>query len=216
MYHPHPSRRLNELFRAKPYQGVDPNLAKFLFVGLDANYDASIESDPIFSRVLEYHEDGAAFWLKHGAHHPFLLDAYNGSGRFYHKSFADIGFRPEHAELVSFIELMHVPTTGQSKLILKDLDHQHLLTLKSWIIDGEAAHIFFPAGVARLLKASKLFPWIPTNPIGKEGTLKVLLDQSGKRVYQHLHFSNYGKFLKKKRREAADIQRLLMMEAVAP
>jgi len=38
MYVPHPSRELTELFAQKPYQGVAPDRAAFLFVGLDANY----------------------------------------------------------------------------------------------------------------------------------------------------------------------------------
>ena len=39
----HPSRKLRELFRAKPYQGVKPESSTFLFVGLDANYCETIE-----------------------------------------------------------------------------------------------------------------------------------------------------------------------------
>ena len=142
-------------------------------------------------------------------HHPFLLSGYKGSGRYYHKSFAEIGFGPEHADAVSFAELLHLPTTGQSKLEVRDLDVTHLQRLKSWMHDGQTEHIFLPAGVARLLKSSKLFPWIPINPIGEEGTLKILLNTPNKRVYKHLHFSNYGKFLEQKRQEAADIRRLI-------
>lgn len=209
MYHSHPSQRLNELFTAKPYQGVLPDRAKFLFIGLDANYSDTIETDPIFPKILEYHDDGAEFWRKYGVHHPFLLSGYKGSGRYYHRSFAEIGFGPEHADAVSFAELLHLPTTGQSNLEVHDLDATHIQRLKFWILDGQAEYIFFPAGVARLLKSSKLFPWIPINPIGEEGTLKILLNEPNKRVYKHLHFSNYGKFLEQKRQEAADIRRLL-------
>ena len=213
MYHPHSSDALNELFVSKPYQGVDPHIAKFLFVGLDANYSDTIESDPIFEKILEYHRDGAAFWRKNGVHHPFLLPGYRGSGRFYHNSFAEIGFGPEHAGLVSFAELLHLPTTGQSKLVFDDLDPDHISKLASWVLEGDAEYIFFPAGVARLLKRLDLFSWIPTAPLSCEGELKVLLDQPKKRVYQHLHFSNYGKFLEQKRREAADIRCLLRASA---
>ena len=209
MYHPHPSQTLTELFAATPFQGVLPDRAKFLFIGLDANYRATIEMEPIFPNILEYHDDGAGFWRKYGVHHPFLLPGYTGSGRYYHKSFAEIGFGPEHANIVSFAELLHLPTTGQSKLEVCDLDSTHLQKLQSWVIEGRAEHIFFPAGVARLLKSSKLFPWIPTKPIGRDGALKILLNKPNKRVYQHLHFSNYGKFLEQKRQEASDIRRLL-------
>lgn len=213
MYHLHSSNALIELFVSKPYQGVDPHSAKFLFVGLDANYSDTIESDPIFEKILEYHRDGAEFWRKYGVHHPFLLPGYRGSGRFYHKSFAEIGFGPEHAGLVSFAELLHLPTTGQSKLEIDDLDPAHIRKLASWVLEGDAEHIFFPAGVARLLKRLNLFSWIPKVPLSCEGKLKVLLDRPKKRVYQHLHFSNYGKFLEQKRREATDIRSLLKASA---
>src|SRR5690349_6421729 len=100
MYTPHPSRELTELFARKPYQGVAPENATFLFVGLDANYDERIATSTIFSNVLEYHSDGVAFWRAHGVHHPFLLPGYSGDGRVYHRNFARIGFRREHAHLV--------------------------------------------------------------------------------------------------------------------
>lgn len=149
MYYPHPSQTLTKLFAAKPYQGVLPDRAKFLFIGLDANYSDTIETDPIFPKILEYHDDGAEFWRQYGVHHPFLLNGYKGSGRYYHKSFAEIGFGPEDADTVSFAELLHLPTTGQSKLEIQDLDVTHLQRLKDWILDGQAEYIFFPAGVAR-------------------------------------------------------------------
>ncbi len=83
MYHPHPSQKLSKLFSAKPYQGVLPDQAKFLFIGLDANYSDTIETDPIFSKILEYHDDGAEFWRKYGVHHPFLLTGYKGIGSWW-------------------------------------------------------------------------------------------------------------------------------------
>ena len=180
-----------------------------MFIGLDANYSDTIESESIFSKILEYHKDGAGFWRRYGVHHPFLLPGYKGSGRFYHQSFADIGFGPNHADMVSFAEILHLPTTGQSKLELVDLDPSHLKKLNTWVLVGKAEHIFFPAGVALLMKSSRLFPWLPSKPVGTVGTLKILLDRDGKRVYQHLHFSNWGKFLERKQQEAADIQRLI-------
>jgi len=205
MYIPHPSETLNQLFSSKPFQGASPAFATFLFLGLDANYSDSIEGEPIFSKIVEYHEDGCEFWRKYGVHHPFLLPGYSGSGRYYHRSFAEIGLTPERSDAVSFVELLHLPTTGQSKLELSDLDTGHLQNLAAWIIEGSARHIFFPAGVVRLLRRSGLFDWIPSEPLGKRGDLKVLLDQPEKHVYQHLHFSNYGKFLEQKRREAREI-----------
>ena len=210
MYQLHSSKALIDLFVAKPYQGVDPSRAKFLFIGLDANYSDTIESEPVFRKILEYHRNGAEFWRKYGVHHPFLLPGYRGSGRFYHKSFAEIGFGPEHADLVSFVELLHLPTTGQSKLEIGDLTPGHMEKLATWVLEGDAEHVFFPAGAVRLLKSLDLFSWIPGAPVDKEGALKILLEKPKKRVYQHLHFSNYGKFLEQKRKEATDIRRLLL------
>jgi hypothetical protein len=112
VYRPHPSPELNELFARKPYQGAPPDQALFLFVGLDANYDEEIANSRIFSKIQEYHDDGVAFWRKYEVHHPFLLDEYPGAGRRYHQTFAQIGFTPAHADLVSFVELLHVPTSG--------------------------------------------------------------------------------------------------------
>lgn len=34
-------------------------------------------------------------WTKAGVHHPFLLPGYKGDRKYYHKTFAEIGFRPE-------------------------------------------------------------------------------------------------------------------------
>jgi hypothetical protein len=66
VYTLHPSRELTDLFTRKPYHGVAPDEATFLFVGFDANYDDHIATSPIFPKVLEYHDDGVAFWRTHG------------------------------------------------------------------------------------------------------------------------------------------------------
>lgn len=76
MFTQHPSVALNDLFASKPYQGVSPNQARFLFVGLDANYDRNIEQSQVFPKLLEYHRDGAAFWRTYGVHHPFMLGKF--------------------------------------------------------------------------------------------------------------------------------------------
>lgn len=76
MYLLHPSRELQARFSQRPYQGAEPASATFLFVGLDANYAPSIASSASFSSILDYHEDGVAFWRSHGVHHPFLLPTY--------------------------------------------------------------------------------------------------------------------------------------------
>lgn len=208
MYQPHPSRILTELFARRPYQGVPPETAKFLFVGLDANYAADIERSPIFPALLAYHEDGPAFWCKYGVHHPFLLPAYAGDGRRYHRTFAKIGFRPEHANLVSFAELLHVPTVGRSSLIPTDLDSIHLRRLSAAIFAGQAEYIFLSAGVVRLMLATHQFPKLG-EPRASSGSLRTLFKDSARTVFLHLHFSNYGKFEAQLQAEARDIGALL-------
>jgi hypothetical protein len=209
MYHAHPSRELTQRFVAKPYQGAAPELATFLFVGLDANYDADIECSLIFGDLLAYHEDGVAFWRRTGVHHPFLLPAYIGDGRFYHQSFARIGFMPKHASLVSFLELLHVPTVGRNKLEATDLDPSHLLRVDAAIIAGQAKHIFLPAGVVRLMRETGAFPWLPERRTPRAVILPALYAANGHTVYSHLHFSNYGKFQQQKVAEAEAIAQLI-------
>lgn len=211
MYHSHPSSRLKDLFVAKPYQGVPPDKAKFLFVGLDANYSASIESDPIFSKIVEYHEDGAQFWRKYNVHHPFLLPTYSGDGKKFHQRFAKIGFTKDQSDEVSFAELMDMPTTGRSRLEPSDVSQIHLERLSDWILNGASQYVFFPAGVSRLLRQSGIYDWIPPQPIGQDGQLQVIFENSRKKIYQHLHFSNFGKFEIRLQQEAAYIRRLISM-----
>lgn len=208
MYLPHPSRELSALFAQRPFQGVEPAAAVFLFVGLDANYAEGIERSAIFRQVVEYHQDGVAFWHRYGVHHPFLLPQYSGDGRRYHRNFARIGFAPDHAALVSFVELLHVPTVGRNKLVPADLDSKQLRMLNSAILSGRAQHIFVSSGVARLMRASKEFPWLSRAQTTR-GNLPVLYDQAGKRVYSHLHFSNYGRFQAQLDAEAQAIASLL-------
>jgi len=209
MYQLHPSETLKEVFARQPYQGVAPEVARFLFVGLDANYAPDIEKSPIFPALLDYHEDGPAFWRKHGVHHPFLLPGYAGDGRRYHRTFAKIGFRPHHAELVSFVELLHVPTAGRSQLTTEDLDRKHLEGLRRAIFDGPAQYIFLSAGVVRLMQATGRFSDLRQSSGASSGALRTLFKDSGRTVYLHLHFSNYGKFELRLQAEARDIASLL-------
>lgn len=208
MYTRHPSDALNALFEAQPYQGAVPESATFLFVGLDANYDAAIEQSPAFATILEYHADGVSFWRKYGVHHPFLLPGYAADGRLYHRSFAKIGFTPAQADQVSFVELLHVPTVGRSVLVPEDLDRAHLAVISRSILQGEAQHVFLPSAVARLMRASKMFPWLTRTPVANCGALDVLYQEGSKTVYSHLHFSVYGKFEQRKREQAREIGRL--------
>jgi hypothetical protein len=208
VFHPHPSRTLNELFSVRPFQGVEPSRAEFLFVGLDANYSREIEKSAVFPRIVEYHEDGAAFWRRNGVHHPFLLPSYSGDGKRYHRNFARIGFTPTDADRIGFVELLHVPTVGRSQLTPQHLDPSHLKKLDLAIRSGMARHTFLSAGIVRLMQSSGQFPWL--EKLGRsQGTLPVLYACDGRSVHLHLHFSNFGKFQAQMDLEAKAIAALL-------
>jgi hypothetical protein len=209
VYTPHPSAELTRLFRERPYQGADPATAKFLFVGLDANYAANIENGPVWQAVREYHEDGVSFWRRNGVHHPFLIRQYTGDGRRYHRSFSKIGFRPEHAHLVSFVELLPVPTVGRSKLSPEDFDRAHLERLRAWMFDGAPKQVFVTSDVLRLTRPTGVFPWLATSIVAAGTTLKLVAQSNGSAVFQYLHFSNYGKFQQQMDEEAVAIRALL-------
>ena len=117
MFHLHPSPDLREAFARKPFQGQAPELAKYIFVGLDANYAEDVERSAVWPDLLDYLEDGVRFWRERGVHHPFLLPEYRGDGRRYHRTFSSIGFRPEHADEVCFVELVHVPSDARTSML---------------------------------------------------------------------------------------------------
>jgi hypothetical protein len=208
MYESHPSLLLNTLFSERPFQGANPKEAVCLFVGLDANYDKAIETKQIFRGIQKYHEDGISFWQELGVHHPFLLPEYAGDGQRYHRNFARIGFGQQHANLISFIELLHVPTVGRSSLTPQDLDAKHLQYVNEAILNGNAKHIFISAGVAKLMRASGVFKWLGAAK-QTAGQLRVFHTDGNRTVYLHLHFSNYGKFEKQMLLEARAIRELL-------
>jgi hypothetical protein len=208
MYLAHPDLSLRAAFERKPFQGADPRRATFLFVGLDANYADDAATSGAFKRILEYHEDGVTFWHRHGVHHPFLLPTYRGDGRRYHLNFARIGFSPAHADQVSFVELLHVPTVGRSKLEVEDLDVSHLSWLDAAIRGGQARHILVSASVERLMRSSGAFPWLGAAPSPFPSVLPVVWTQGDRTIYRHLHFSNYGKFQRQMDLEARAIASL--------
>ena len=133
------------------------------------------------------------FWQKYDVHHPFLLPNYHGDGKRYHNNFSKIGFKNEHANLISFIELLHVPTVGRNKLHPSDFDESHLARIDNAILYGKAKHIFVSANVLQLMLASKRFSWLPKVNQTKE-ILPVIFSNNEKSIHKHLHFSNYGKF----------------------
>lgn len=208
MFQKHGNRELAELFASKPYQGAEPERSRFLFIGLDANYAADIEHNPIFPCLLRYHADGPAFWREASVHHPFLLPAYSGDGKRYHRTFAKIGFTSEHADQVSFMELLHLPTVGRNRLEPVDLDVLHLRRLRAAIFQGGAEYIFVPAGVLRLMRSTSFFNELSSRPRPTD-SLQILFDDGVRQVFQHLHFSNYGKFESRLQAEARAIAALI-------
>ncbi len=201
MYIPHTSVKLRELFSLKTYQGTDPDTAKFLFVGLDANYEPNIENNHFFSEIVSYLEDGVKFWKERGYHHPFRHPDYWGDGKLYHRRFAEIGFTKEQATQVSFVELIDVPTCGRSALRINDLKTSHLTCLRAWVLDGRASYIFIPPGVGRLLRKTPQFSWLSDEPISHEGSLPILFRSREKVVFAPFHFSCVGKGCPKKARD---------------
>ncbi|HWR57983.1 MAG TPA: hypothetical protein VN328_03765 [Thermodesulfovibrionales bacterium] len=185
-YKVHPSGKLVSLFKEKPWQGNNPLNSTFVFVGLDANYAANIEKK--LPEIFEYLEDGVAFWRQHKVHHPFRLPYYKGKGRKYHDKFAEIGFAPEHAETVSFLELLDVPTIG-SQLGPSDLSINHLFFLADVFENGAAEYIFMYPGVVALLRRTRLFKWLPAKTTERGDALTVLREKEGQIIYQMYHFS---------------------------
>ena len=107
---------------------------------------------------------------------------------------------------MSFVELLHIPTFGGSRLVKEDLDSTHLDWLDAIIQRGARRNVFLPDQVIRLMRASGHFPWLP------ESIPKQVLPQRHKveetTIYQHLHFSNYGALQARMTLEAAAIARL--------
>jgi hypothetical protein len=100
---------------------------------------------------------------------------------------------PTHADQVSFVELLHVPTVGRSKLSTSDLDRSHLSRVNFAITEGTAKHVFISSAVAGLMRRSRAFPWLPAT-LPANSVLPIVYRKGHRTVYLHLHFSNYGKF----------------------
>jgi hypothetical protein len=197
-YNCHTSKKLKDCFIKQPWQGNNPKKARFLFVGLDANFDANIENNATFFKeeILMYLEDGVGYWQKRGFHHPFMHPYYSGSGRLYHERFAKIGFKPYEADLVSFVELLHVPTTGGNNLDAFDLCPTHLRKLADWFNCGSARYIFFVSSkVTELVRRTRNthdLELLPPNQVKMDDDfkdLKVLRKKNGQTIYGIYHFS---------------------------
>ncbi len=203
----HPSEKLVSVFKEKPWQGCNPATTQFLFVGLDANYAADIEES--LPEVFDYLHSGVDFWRTKGVHHPFMLPRYHGSGKKYHEKFAEIGFTAKHAELVSFIELLHLPTVGRRSLNVGDLSMEHLNLLSSIFESGSAKHVFVSSKVTELMRQTNLFPWLQEKSLRIDGDLAVLRDQKGQIIYKMYHFLCYGWQLEVLNRQIIQIRKIV-------
>lgn len=121
----HPSKKLQDVFKQKPYQMQCPEKAKIIFLGLDANWDEDIEEKSYFDEFIEYLNDGVKYWESNKdrkgrhIHTPMLrkfknVDGRKG-GRKYHREFRKLCFSHNNAKDICFIELLNVCTCGKSK-----------------------------------------------------------------------------------------------------
>lgn len=159
IYGLHPSEELRLLFAVHPYQGQSPDRAKLIVLGNDANYSSEISDHSFFQRILEYHRDGVAFWKSNedGVHHPFLLKSYpldkTRGGVPYHRNFSKLGLTKAHAEHISFVELLHVPTTGSSSTDMKKyksmLDRDYICSLEEILLGGSKKLVLFNGGLLK-------------------------------------------------------------------
>lgn len=213
-YTPHHSPRLIAHFANTPWQGTNPMEAIFLFVGLDANFNPNIdETLPIERRhiisaeVFDYLDNCFNWWDRVEVHHPFRLPSYNGDGSRYHETIAEIGFTSRNAGFVSFVELLNMPTTGRSNLILADLSLDCLSDLNNIFVNGEARYIFVSGKVTKLMRQSNRFRPLLPNPLPIDGDLKVLRNENGKIIYEMYHPACWGWQLPKLKRQIAQIRK---------
>lgn len=176
-YDMHPSSDLVRLFAAKPFQGQDPSKAKILVIGNDANYSPEISSHDFFRRILEYHSDGIRFWQKHKKHHPFMLAEYpfdkRRGGVRYHLNFSKMQFPSEYAEYFSFVELLNIPTMGNTgddkERFFELLSRDHLNWIENLILCGEKKLVIVNQTLVNSMKQIQ-------KRLGVLGTLGRILD----------------------------------------
>lgn len=213
MYQQHPCEKLNALFAKRPYQGASPDVARFIFVGLDANFDLEIESSEIFPEVCSYLEDGVGFWGQYGIHHPFLLPGYRGDGARYHRQFAKIGLDAQRAQEISFIELIDTPTMGRSNLNKDDLMQcqHHLERLEIWFKGGHKKYAFISPNVRRLMGSTPYFHWLSSEPVSSFESIPIYHQSTDLTVLSPYHFSCYGKYClaENKRKQLESIRTLI-------
>jgi len=201
MYSIHPSKELTSLYRQKPYQGQNPELAKVIFLGLDANFAEDIEQSEYYPYIKEYLTDGVKFWEKYDVHHPFMLPQYkNRDGVTYHKNFSKLKLCALNAKHISFVELLDVPTVGRTsnnkRLFYGMLNRSYLIELEALIFTSDYKKlVFIPRGVYKdLLKTKKeydIFHWLPDDVSVKDlNKAYKIVDNDSVCIYVVTHFSD--------------------------
>ena len=174
----HPSVKIQEIFNKRPFQIQEPEKAKIIFLGFDANLDANIEQDEIFfNKMLQYLYDGIRYWKRKGYHTPMLDPEYKGGGRKYHIRFNKLGFTKENAEDICFTELLNYCTYGNRsknissymKIFHSAQNQDHLERIKSLFKLKNV--ICMPKGVKALIDKENIF------------------DTKNKKIITHTHLS---------------------------
>lgn len=197
MYGLHPSPDLVALFGKAPFQGQHPGNATVIFCGIDANYSEALSDHPFFERIIEYQTDAIAFWETNDKHHPFLLKEYpfkkNTGGVPYHRNFSALKLPKEYARCISFVELLDVPTIGNSsnedKTFWSLFNPQHAVWLDSIMTDRSERLVYLCDSVIRKMREIKkkwgTFDWIPdSNDHG------LLCELGNTQVHKVFHFSD--------------------------
>lgn len=190
---------LNQAY--KGYQGQKPDAAKFVFIGIDANFSPDIQNSPIFKEVLDYLADGVAYWKTNKRHHPFLSPLYKrGIGYKYHLSFSKMGLTCEYADKISFVELLPYPTCGNTSKqfmhLFNDSENvDHLKKIDSWIrSSGNIKDVFISRGVYtkmhNLGKYYKCFEWLPDPDNFKLNNIYTFQLDNNKGLRVITHFSD--------------------------
>lgn len=191
---------LVELFKRRPYQGQAPEKATIIFLNSDANYSPELSGRPFFDFIREYQLDGVYFWKKYGVHHPFMLPNYpfdkRKGGVPFHRNFSKLGLEAEkHAEHISFLELLDVPTIGnksQDREAFFDLlSPSHLKYIEKLILGGGRKLFFISKGVLKEIRKIKkvypLFAWLDFNSGSGNQLSKSINGNTIKEIY---HFSS--------------------------
>ena len=159
----HPSKEIQKIFSQRPFQIQEPEKAKIIFLGLDANIDKDIEQNkPFFDEFIEYLQDGIKYWKNNGFHTPMLGPNYKGNGVRYHKQFCKLGITSKYAEDICFLELLNFCTYGKSsgnkqyKEFLNGKSNQeHLKRIRN--LSNMNKIICIPKGVRNYIDELELF-----------------------------------------------------------